>query len=73
MVDEFFEFMVEGGKVGVLLDRIEGGVVAMVTLVFPDVNCLRISDAFNLVAHGERRPYQRCHNHLLLSANYQLN
>lgn len=35
---EGFEFAVEGGEVGVGGDGVEGGVVAVVALVFPDVD-----------------------------------
>lgn len=30
---------VEGGEVGVAGDGVEGGVVAVVALIFPDVDC----------------------------------
>ena len=36
--DEGFELGVEGGKVGMGGDRVEGGVVTLVALVFPDVD-----------------------------------
>ncbi len=35
---EFFEGGVEGGERGVVLDGVEGGVVAVVALVFPYVH-----------------------------------
>jgi hypothetical protein len=35
---EFLEGFVEGGEVGVLGDGVERGVVAVIALVFPDVN-----------------------------------
>lgn len=37
--DEGFEFLVEGGEVGVVGDAVEGVVVPVIALVFPDVNC----------------------------------
>ena len=53
--DEGFEFAVEGGEVGVVLDGVEGGVVAVVSLVFPYVDCHRslISDDWS--RNGGRR------------------
>jgi len=38
-VDEGFEFLVEGGEVGVVVDGVKGVVVAMIALVFPDMDC----------------------------------
>jgi len=35
---EGFQLGVEGGEVGVMLDGVEGGVVAVVALVFPYVD-----------------------------------
>ena len=35
---EGFKSFIKGGEVGVAGDRVEGSVVAVVTLVFPDVN-----------------------------------
>jgi hypothetical protein len=37
-VDEGFEMFVEGGEFGVIGDAVEGGMVAVVALVFPDVD-----------------------------------
>jgi hypothetical protein len=37
-VNEGFEFLVEGGEIGVVVDGVEGIVVAVITLVFPDVD-----------------------------------
>ena len=36
--DEGFEMFVEGGEVWMRGDRVERGMVALVTLVFPDVD-----------------------------------
>lgn len=36
--DEFFKMLVEGGEVGMGGNRVKGGVVALVALVFPDVD-----------------------------------
>lgn len=40
---EGFEFLVEGGEVGVVGDAVERVVVAVVALVFPDMNCQMIT------------------------------
>lgn len=37
--DEFLKFGVEGGEVGVGGDGVERSVVALIALVFPDVDC----------------------------------
>ena len=36
---EGFEFLVESGEVGVVGNGVEGVVVSVVSLVFPDVDC----------------------------------
>ena len=41
--DELFELVVEGEEVRVGGDAVEGGVVALVALVFPYVDLLKIS------------------------------
>jgi hypothetical protein len=42
-IDEFLEVVVEFGEFGVMLNRVEGGVVAGVALVFPDVDFAKVS------------------------------
>jgi hypothetical protein len=37
-IDEGFEFVVEVGEFGVAGDAVEGSVITVVTLVFPDVD-----------------------------------
>lgn len=41
-LDELLESLVEGGEVGMARDRMQGGVIALVSLVFPDVDYIAI-------------------------------
>ena len=52
---EFFEGVVEGGEVGVVLDGVEGGVVAVIALVLPYVYYFFISYSFASFQSREER------------------
>ena len=67
--DEGFELGVEGGKVRVGGDGVEGGVIAVVALVFPDVDYLNHQQLLPVHARHVPPPYQRYHNPLLPFSN----
>jgi len=55
---EFFEGGIEGGEGGVVLDGVEGGVVAVVALVFPYVHFMVSRSPVNCEGGGYYQMYR---------------
>lgn len=60
--------VVEFGEVWMMLNIVEGLVVAEIALVFPDVDCASISTVFDVSSCAT---YQRCRNRQSLFSRIQ--
>ena len=70
--DEFFEFGVKGREVGVMLYGVERGVVAMIPLIFPYMDCTVSPKIRPIIPFKDKDSYQKCHSPQLLSASCRL-
>ena len=66
-----FEVDVEVGEFGVRGDAVEGGMVAVVALVFPDMDCTACvrQDSIMSMVYVLRRSHRTCHSRPLLFSN----